>query len=66
MSSVLPGLRDRHRNYRNGRRKYVGQVLLFDTKWTVIAEVYGWTLREMRARKMAVAKALKDLNGKAR
>ena len=60
MTSILPSITDKWRNKRNGKRRYVGQVLRFDGgTTTVIAEVYGDTLKEMRRRKHAVADALK-------
>jgi hypothetical protein len=62
MSTVLPGIKDRYRNKRNRKRRYVGQVLCFDASGiTCLAEVYGDTLEEMRRRKHAVAVALNKL-----
>lgn len=64
MATVLPNLIDRWRGLRNGKRKYVGQIVLYGdgAKRTVIAEVYGWSLKQMRARKRAVERALKELH----
>ena len=64
MPSILPALVDKWRTKRDGTRRYVGQILLFDGGNTrqprkVIAEVYGDTLEEMRVRKNAVFEALK-------
>ena len=64
MPSILPALIDKWRTKRDGTRRYVGQILLFDggnkrQPRKVIAEVYGDTLEEMRARKNAVFEALK-------
>ena len=58
MPSILPALIDKWRTKRDGTRRYVGQILLFDggnkrQPRKVIAEVYGDTLEEMRARKNA-------------
>ena len=66
MTSILPGLIDRWRNKKNGKRRYTGQVLKFDgankqQPRSVIAEVYGDSLKEMRKRKNAVAKLLKEM-----
>lgn len=59
---VLPGIVDRYRNLRNGKKRYVGHVqLLKDNKFVVIAEAYGETMAEMRERKHAIAAALKLL-----
>ena len=64
MPSILPAIRDKWRTKRDGTRRYVGQILLFAEgnqrqPRKVIAEVYGDTLEEMRARKQAVFQALK-------
>lgn len=62
MPSILPALIDKWRTKRDGTKRYVGQILLFDGRNKgpkVIAEVYGDTLEEMRARKNAVFEALK-------
>jgi len=64
MPSILPALVDKWRTKRDGTRRYVGQILLFDggnqrQPRKVIAEVYGDTLEEMRARKQAVFESLK-------
>lgn len=66
MASVLPALVDKWRTKRDGTRRYVGQVLLFDggnkkQPRKVIAEVYGDTLDEMRERKQVACEALKEL-----
>ena len=64
MPSILPALIDKWRTKRDGTKRYVGQILLFDggnkrQPRKVIAEVHGDTLEEMRARKNAVFEALK-------
>jgi hypothetical protein len=60
MTTILPSLVDRHRNLRNGRKRWVGQVVAFDRdRRSVIAEVYGTTLAQMRRRKRLVWIALK-------
>jgi N-acetyl-beta-hexosaminidase len=65
MASVLGGIIDTYRGKANGKRRYVGKVLLFDGRRkpvkSVMAEVYGDTMEEMRRRKHAVAAALKAL-----
>ena len=65
MASVLPSIIDSYRNKANGKRRYVGKVLLFDSsrnpKPITLAEVYGDTMEEMRRRKHAVAAVLKSL-----
>lgn len=59
MPSVLPSLIDKFRNKRNGEKRYVGQVIKFDgSRRTVIAEVYGDSIEEMRARKKLCCDAL--------
>lgn len=60
MPSVLPSLRDKYRVKRNGKKLWIGQVLLFDGKGPprVIAEVRDDNLGCMRRRKHAVYKAL--------
>lgn len=59
MTSILPSIKDRYRNLRNGKKKFTGQVIRFDGETrTVIAEVYGSTVEEMRIRKNAVAELL--------
>lgn len=61
---VMPGLIDRYRNLRNGRKKYTCEILLLggDHERQVIAHVYGNSLREARRRKRIVCKALKALH----
>lgn len=65
MASILPSIVDRWRAFRNGRKRYTGQVLLFDggrrPVRQVIAEVYGDTREEMLRRKHAVCTLLKKL-----
>lgn len=62
MSVILPDLVDRYLNLRDGRKKFVGKILAIDGgKKKVIAHVYGTTIEEMRARKYAVLKALKEI-----
>jgi len=62
MTSILPSGVDRWRAKRNGKRRYVGQIIRFGSpKRMVIAEVYGNTLREMSRRKRAVWVALRDI-----
>src|ERR1035438_3285491 len=52
---ILPGLRDR--KLAGG---YLGSVVEFSPKSTVIASAYGKTLREMRRRKDVIYDALKS------
>ena len=52
---ILPGLKDR--KLAGG---YLGSVLEFSPKPTVIASAYGKTLREMRRRKHVIYDALKS------
>ena len=60
--TILPSIADRWRNKRDGTKRYVGQVLMFDgaTK-TVIAEVYGSSLEQMRERKHAAYELFKEM-----
>ena len=51
---ILPGLKDR--KLAGG---YLGRVVEFTPKPTVIASAYGKTLREMRQRKYAISEALR-------
>lgn len=56
---VLGSLTDQYRNKKNGNRRWTGKVYLFDGgSRNLIAEVYGDSAEEMRARKHAVASAL--------
>lgn len=65
--TILGSLVDRYRTLRNGKKRWVGQVLRFapdeDRKCvrSVIAEVYGPTVEEMRERKAVVCGVLRDL-----
>ena len=52
---ILPGLKDR--KLAGG---YLGSVVEFSPKSTVIASAYGKTLREMRRRKYVISDALKS------
>ena len=52
---ILPGLKDR--KLADG---YLGRVVEFTPKPTVIASAYGKTLREMRRRKYVISDALKS------
>ena len=52
---ILPGLKDR--KLAGG---YLGRVVEFSPKSTVIASAYGKTLREMRRRKYVIYDALKS------
>lgn len=61
MVSILPRINDRWRNLRNGKKRWTGQVLRFDPKPRVIADVYGDTLEEMKGRMSVVCEALKNL-----
>jgi len=57
---IFGGIVDRTRT-RRGKVYWVGEVVIFDPKKRVIAHVYGDTLKEMRARKYAVADRLRVL-----
>lgn len=63
MPSVLPCLRDKYRNKRNGKRVWIGQVLLFDGSKPVrvIAEVRDENLSVMRRRKHAICRVLSEM-----